>query len=83
MEHIATSLTASISELKANPMGLIAQAGGEPLAILNRNKPAFYCLSPEAFEAIMDYIDDMELVKLAQERLAENAQSIEIDINDL
>ncbi len=42
-ERILTSRIASISELKKNPMAVLAQGEGESVAILNRNKSAFYC----------------------------------------
>ena len=48
-------------------MKLIEEAGDVPIAILNRNKPAFYCLSPDRYEALMDMIDDIELAALVRE----------------
>ena len=43
-ELILSNITASITELKTNPMKTVETASGEAIAILNRNKPAFYCL---------------------------------------
>jgi len=42
--QILTDLSAGISELKKNPMAVVAQGEGAPVAILNRNKPAFYAV---------------------------------------
>ena len=81
MEHILTDITASISELKANPMQVIHEAGGEPLAILNRNKPAFYCIDPELYAQMMDLLDDMMLSKLAQARAGE--KEVPVALSDL
>ena len=67
MYQILTQNAASITELKNNPMKLIEEAGDVPIAILNRNKPAFYCLSPDRYEALMDMIDDIELAALVRE----------------
>lgn len=39
MEFILANRSASISELKKNPTFLIQQSNGEPIAILNHNKP--------------------------------------------
>ncbi len=39
---ILAEMTASVSELKRNPMGTVAAGEGSPVAILNRNEPAFY-----------------------------------------
>ena len=45
MAHqILSETAASISELKRDPMGTVAAGEGFPVAILNRNEPAFYCV---------------------------------------
>jgi len=44
MAHvILAETTASVSELKKNPMATVAAGEGFPVAILNRNEPSFYC----------------------------------------
>jgi PHD/YefM family antitoxin component YafN of YafNO toxin-antitoxin module len=50
----ACGSTASVSELKKNPMGTVAAGEGFPVAILNCNEPAFYCVAAKAFAAMMD-----------------------------
>ena len=42
VNHIHAAVAANISELKKNPMGTVAAGKGFPVAILNRNKPAFF-----------------------------------------
>jgi len=79
--RILTEAAASISELKANPMKVAMSADGEPVAILNRSEPAFYCVPAEAYEMLMDHIDDLELLALAEMR--KNEDSIKVNINDL
>ena len=55
MSHlILAEITASVSELKKNPMGTVAAGEGFPVAILNRNAPAFYCVPAKAYEALME-----------------------------
>ena len=45
MTHpILADRAASISQLKANPMKVVASGQGMPIAVLNRNAPAFYCV---------------------------------------
>jgi len=56
---------ASISELKRNPMGTVAAGEGFPIAILNRNEPAFYCVPARAFGAIMESLEDLDLNAIA------------------
>ena len=59
MPHpVLADTAASISELKANPMKVVASGHGMPIAVLNRNAPAFYCVPAAAYEAMMELIDD-------------------------
>ena len=52
MTHpILADRAASISQLKANPMKVVASGQGMPIAVLNRNAPAFYCVPAAAYEA--------------------------------
>ena len=78
---VLSDIVASVSELKKHPMRLINQAQGNAIAILNRNKPVFYCVSPNMFEYLMDKIEDSELAKIIAERNSD--EEIEVDINDL
>ncbi len=79
--RILTEAAASISELKANPMKVALSADGAPVAVLNRNEPAFYCVPAEAYEMLMDHVEDLELLAIAEERKDE--ESIKVDINAL
>lgn len=78
---ILADSSTSISELKKNPMAVVEQGGGFPVAVLNRNQPAFYCVPAEAYEALMDKLEDVELASLVQERSGQ--PEIEVDVNDL
>ena len=80
-EIILSNITASITELKLNPMGTVESAMGEPIAILNHNKPAFYCIPAEKYEQILEHFDDTELVSLIKKRSGE--KEVEVDINEL
>jgi len=79
--QIFAETTASVSELKKNPMGTVASGDGFPVAILNRNETAFYCIPAEAYEVLIDKLEDLELIKLVNER--EHEERIKVDINDL
>ena len=81
MELIFSGLSASITELKTNPMHVIERAGGEPVAILNRNKPAFYCISPKAYEEMMEALDDAALVEIIRKR--EGQKRIPVTLDEL
>jgi len=71
----------SISELKKNPMAVVDQADGFPVAVLNRNQPVFYCVPADAYELLMDKLEDIELAQLVEER--KDQPEIEVNINDL
>jgi antitoxin StbD len=71
----------SISELKKNPMAVVEQADGFPVAVLNRNQPVFYCVPAQAYELLMDKLEDMELAQIVEQR--RDQPEIEVDIDDL
>lgn len=82
MTHIILAeTTASVSELKKNPMGTVAAGDGFPVAILNRNEPAFYCVPAKAYEALMDRLEDIELNAVADARSGQ--AEIKIELSDL
>ena len=41
MEQVLASRSVSITELKRSPSAVIEQAGSEPVAVLNHNRPAW------------------------------------------
>jgi antitoxin StbD len=79
--RILTEAAASISELKANPMKVAMSADGEAIAVLNRNEPAFYCIPAETYEFMIDHIEDLELLSIAESRKSE--ETIKVSLNDL
>lgn len=80
MTHtVLAETTASVSELKRNPMGTVAAGEGFPVAILNRNETAFYCVPAKAFEAMLDRIEDNELNRIADARAGEKVIKITLD----
>lgn len=76
---VLAETTASVSELKRNPMGTVAAGAGFPVAILNRNEPAFYCVPAKAFEAMMERLEDAELNAIADARAGEPVTKISMD----
>ena len=76
---VLAEVTASVSELKRNPMGTVAAGDGAPVAILNRNEPAFYCVPAKAYEAMMDRLEDLELNALAESRTGEAVIKVTLD----
>jgi antitoxin StbD len=82
MAHVLLAeTTASVSELKRNPMGTVAAGEGFPVAILNRNEPAFYCVPAKAYEALLNRLEDLELNAIADAR--QGQAEIEVSLDDL
>ncbi|HZV97864.1 MAG TPA: type II toxin-antitoxin system Phd/YefM family antitoxin [Methylophilaceae bacterium] len=76
---ILAETTASVSELKKNPMGTVAAGEGFPVAILNRNAPAFYCIPAKAYEALMEKLEDAELNAIADAREGQPVIKVKLD----
>ena len=82
MSHsVLAEITASVSELKKNPMSTVASGDGAPVAILNRNTPAFYCVPAKAYENLMERLEDLELNALANAR--KDQPVIEVGLDEL
>jgi antitoxin StbD len=78
---ILSDMSASVTELKKNPMLTVAAGEGFPVAILNRNEPVFYCVPAKAYEALMDYLEDLELNTIADSRKGQS--TIRVSLDDL
>lgn len=76
---VLAETTASISELKRNPMGTVAAGDGGAVAILNHNETAFYCVPAVAYEALMNRIEDQELYAIVEARKGQKVVKIRLD----
>jgi antitoxin StbD len=84
MAHVILAETsASVSELKKNPMATVAAGEGFPVAILNHNEPAFYCVPAKAYQALMDKLEDMELNSIADARLKDGKRLVQVRLDEL
>ena len=84
MAHIILAeVTASVSELKKNPMGTVAAGEGLPVAIIDHNEPAFYCVPVKAYEALMEKLEDLELNAIADARLADGQSPVKVSLDEL
>lgn len=79
--QILSRTAASITDLKRNPMGTVSEGGGEAVAILNRNEPAFYCVPPALYARLLELAEDAELARIAEER--KNGDTVEVSLDDL
>ena len=71
----------SIEQFSKHPVKAVEVLSGSALCVIQNGKPAFYCVMPNDFEAMMELLDDVELNALAQDR--EAARFIHVDLNEL
>ena len=83
MDTIYADLSISMTEFKKNPGKVVRSSDQKPVAVLNHNKPAFYMLAPELFEAILEELSDKKLVELARQRLSTKGDIVMVDIDKI
>ena len=76
-------IAVSISEHKKNSMATVAAGDGIAVAVLNRNEPAFYCVPAKAYEELIDLVEDLELNRLADARLADGDEPVQVSLDAL
>lgn len=57
MEQLLATRSVSITELKRSPSAVLLQAGAEPIAVLNHNRPAAYLISPAVYESMLERLN--------------------------
>ena len=77
--QVLTTTAASITELKRDPMGTFNAGEGAPVAILNRNEPAFYCVPPALYAQLMEILEDQALGRIADARTGEAVIGVNVD----
>ena len=83
IEKVLADAVVGISELKKNPAAVIRAAQVQQIAILNRNKPVAYVISPEVWEYLCELHEDIQDAGLIRERLAEIKDAIPVTLDEL
>jgi len=83
MDPILAPSSVGISELKANPSAVLESSNDMPVAILNRNKPVGYLISAKAWEAICNQLEDIELRRIADDRLKDGQKMVKVAVDDV
>ena len=82
LQTIYAHKTIGITDLKRD--GGIIDNILEPIAILKRDSIKAYLIPEKLMSQIADYIDDIKLSKIANERISKEwDKAFEVDINDL
>ena len=83
MQTLFTDLTISMSDFKKNPAKVLREAGQKPVVVLNHNKPAFYMVDPQMFAVLVEQLADNQLQALLQVRMAQRADAVEVNIDEI
>ena len=83
METILSGLSVSMTEFKKNPNEALRESGGQAVAVLSHNKPAFYMVPPNRYEAMLEELNDLRLVRVAKERIKQKGRAIQVSLDDL
>ena len=79
MQRVEAPVAVSVSELKDNPAAILDDADGESVAVLDDNRVMAYLVPAEAYEAMVEHMDDIELIRTALERANETAIPVAFD----
>jgi antitoxin StbD len=79
LRAIYADSTVNITELRRNPSSVIEEADNRPVAILNHNRPAAYLVPAEAFEAIIEALEDAELGEIVRQRRGGKTVKVSMD----
>ena len=82
-ELVLANTAASVSELKANPMSVLREGRGQPVAVLKRNQTAFYIVPADLYEQLIELADDRELNALAESRMTDGQEPVPVRPGEL
>lgn len=57
MEQLLATRSVSMTELKRSPSAVLQQAGSEPIAVLNHNRPAAYLVPPDVYASMLERLN--------------------------
>ncbi|MEN9902250.1 MAG: hypothetical protein RL651_914 [Pseudomonadota bacterium] len=83
MDTIYADYSVSMSEFKKNPAQVLRTAGEKPVAVLSHNRPAFYMVTPQLFESLVEELADHDLIDIVRDRLTRKTTAIDVDINSI
>jgi len=79
MHTLHAGKTVSVTELKRNFSSILSQAGDDPVAVLNHNRPEAYLLSATLYERLLERLEDQQDARLARERADGPFVDVELD----
>nr|WP_236146238.1 prevent-host-death protein [Pectobacterium brasiliense] len=70
-----------MSDFKKSPNAALKEANGQPVAVPTNGRISGYYISPELWEALTDYQEDIELAKIAYSRM--KGKRVKFDLDEL
>lgn len=72
-------MAVSVSDLKKSPTAVMDKADGSTVAVLNHNRVMAYMVPADAYEAMLERLDDLDLVEIAKARAHERGVPVTLD----
>ena len=79
MQRLEASVAVSVSDLKKSPSGVMEDAAGETVAVLNHNRVMAYMVPAATYEAMMERLDDQALADVIRGRASETPVPVSLD----
>lgn len=79
MQTLHADTAVSLAEFQRNPLAVLEQSEGEPVAILADDRAAAYLLPAEFHEKLIDALDDLALAELIQQRQGQTRIKVSLD----
>ena len=80
-QRVNADVVISISDLKKNPNATFEMAKSQAVAVLNHNRVVGYIISPEAWEGMLERLDDFDILQSLSEQ--EHEEGIPVSLDDL
>jgi antitoxin StbD len=79
MQRVEANLAVSVSDLKKSPSAVLAGAEGQAVAVLNHNRVMAYMVPADAYEAMIERLDDLAIADVVRSRADEVPLRVTLD----
>lgn len=79
MQKIDADIVVSVSDLKKSPSHIMAASRGRPVAVLNHNRVMAYMLDPHVYAAMLERLEDLDLIDIIKARSGEVGVPVSLD----
>jgi antitoxin StbD len=83
MNRVLAACATTLEELRRDPAAVLATASDETVAILHQDRPAAHLISADAFEKLLERLDDAELAEVVRQRQSDLDQAVDLTLDEL